>query len=196
DQFWPAFKEALAPLGDYEMTGGIALYKVAPQIISAYRDLPGAALEARAVSLRFDSILEASAKFLATGHDASNLSPLELLNAKLLPATWRVDAAPDAYSDWTAVRLSNDKLAVAVTGTYDALRPLIDRYLRTTAKVYCPAPRLWTPKEMPIREKWVPLVIEFDRAGLAAAAAQLKSSPPSERTTPFLAWVKAWRPPN
>jgi len=193
NKFWNGWRAALAPIGEPELSGGAALYRFTPGQFSAYANLSGAALEARAAALRFDTALEASARYLADGGDPAALSAAALEDAKLLPNGWEIDRAPVSYLDWQAAPFAGGKIGLIVSGTYDALMPLIDRY-RNRAAVFFPAPRPWTPSFTPNRYESYKLLLVFDRAALTAAAAELKSSPPPERTTSFIAGVAAWRP--
>ena len=196
DERWQVWKRALAPLGPPELTGGVALYRIAPGFLSAYANLPAAAVEARAAALRFDFILEAAGKYLAAGRAPSALAPAALANAKLLPQDWEIDPRPDAYADWGIAPLSGDRIGIVVSGTRDAMMPLVERYRRYAVQVLCPAPKPWSPGTSLASDRRLLLMLTFDRAGLKAAAADLKSSPPPERTTPFLTGVMSWQPPQ
>jgi hypothetical protein len=166
---------------------GVWIYKISPGSFAAYRRLSGAQLEARANALRFDSILEAGAKYLAAGNDPAKISPLELKRLDLLPSDWRVDPTPHAYADWQIGRASGGRIAIVIVGSYEGVKPLMDRYAATSAEIQYPAPTRWTRDSNPRRDVIKPLLVTFDNAGLRAAAANLQASPPPERTTPFIA---------
>jgi hypothetical protein len=170
---------------------GVALYKIHRDSFSAYAQLPAAQVEARANALRFDAILEAAGKYLAARHDLSKLSPLELKRLDLLPHDWLVDAAPDAYKDWQIAPVPGTGVGIIIVGSYDGVRPLLERYRAIATEIDYPAPTRWTPDSHPRNDVVKPLLMTFDTSHLIAAAQSLRDSPPQERTTPFVAGVTA-----
>ncbi len=186
------FKQTLDSLGVAgQNEKGVWLYKIPLDSFTAYAKLPPAQVEARADALRFDAILEAAGKYLAGGHDLSKLSPLELKRLDLLPHDWLVDAAPDAYKDWQIAPARANQVGIIVVGSYEGVRPLIERYRAIASELDYPAPTRWTPDSHPSLDAVKPLLITFDVAHLTAAARSLRDSPPPERTTPFVAGVTA-----
>jgi hypothetical protein len=184
-----SFQQTFAALGVPGLREkGVWIYGIPRDAFAEYATLPPAQVEARAVALRFDAILEGAGKYLAGGHDLSKLSALELKRLDLIPRDWIVDAAPDAYFDWqiTPVR---DGVGIIVDGSYEGVRPLIARYRAIASEIDYPAPTRWTPDSRPRRDVIKPLLVIFDSAHLAAAADSLRDSPPPERTTPFVAGV-------
>jgi hypothetical protein len=178
------FKLTLDSLGiTASWQGGVWLYKIPPGSFAAYAALPARQVEARAISLRFDAILEAAAKYLADGHNPSKLSAAELERFGLLPPDWGVNPK---NIDWAVGNVSPDRVGIAVFGSYEGVKPLIDRYRALASEIDYPAPKRWTPQSSPPRDVLANLLIIFDRSQLASAAAQLKSSPPAEILTPFL----------
>jgi hypothetical protein len=170
---------------------GVWIYKIPPGSFAPYGRLSGTQVEARADALRFDTILEAAGKYLADGHELSKLSPLELKRLDLLPHDWLVDAAPDAYKDWQIAPARADQVGIIIVGSYEGVRPLIERYRAIASELDYPAPTRWTPDSHPRLDVIKPLLITFDFAHLTAAARSLRDSPPPERTTPFVAGVAA-----
>ena len=188
ENFEPTFAAlGVAPLNEK----GVALYKIPRDSLSAYAKLPAAQVEARANALRFDAILEAAGKYLAAGHDLAKLSPLELKRLDLLPRDWLVDAAPDAYKDWQIAPAPGGGVGIIIVGSYDGVRPLLERYRAIATEIDYPAPARWTPDSLPRNDVVKPLIMTFDAAHLSAAAQSLRDSPPPERTTPFVAGVTA-----
>jgi hypothetical protein len=165
---------------------GVWIYKIPPGSFAAYGKLSGAQVEARADALRFDTILEAAAKYLDAGNDPEKISALELKRLDLLPRDWLVDPTPHAYIDWQIGHANGGRIGIVIVGSYEGVKPLIDRYAPTAAEIEYPAPTRWTPDSNPRRDVIKPLLIIFDSTALQAAAAELQSSPPPERTTPFL----------
>jgi hypothetical protein len=187
-----SFQPAFASLGAQRLNEkGVALYKIPRDSFSAYAQLPAAQVEARANALRFDAILEAAGKYLAAGHDLAKLSPLELKRLDLLPQDWLVDAAPDTYKDWQIAPAPGGSVGIIIVGSYDGVRPLLERYRAITTEIDYPAPARWTPDSHPRNDVVKPLLMTFDAAHLCAAAQSLRDSPPPERTTPFVAGVAA-----
>ena len=181
--------DALDVAGTFEK--GVWLYKIPRDSLAAYAALPPAQVEARANALRFDAILEAAGKYLADKHDLSKLSPLELKRLDLLPHDWLVDAAPDAYKDWEIIAAPGGQISIIMVGSYEGVRPLIERYRASASEIDYPAPTRWTPESRPPLDIIKPLLVTLDANHLAAAAQSLRDSPPPERTTAFVAGVAA-----
>ncbi|MGO9800574.1 MAG: hypothetical protein ACLPQ0_14025 [Candidatus Binatus sp.] len=193
-----SFKRTLASLGVAPLNEkGAWIYKIPRDSFAAYAKLPAAQLEARANALRFDTILEAASKYLADGHDLAKLSALELKRLDLIPRDWLIDAAPHAYFDWQITPAPGGQVAIVIVGSYEGVRPLIERYRATASEIDYPAPTRWTSDSRPPLDVIKPLLVTFDSAHLAAAAQSIRDSPPPERTTPFVAGVlSGLGPPN
>jgi hypothetical protein len=186
------FKPTLDSLGVAGLNEqGVWIYKIPADSFAAYAKLPAAQVEARADALRFDAILEAAQKYLAGGHELSKLSPLELKRLDLLPRDWLVDAAPDAYRDWQIAPAAGGQVGIIIVGSYEGVRPLIERYRGVASEIDYPAPTRWTPDSHPRLDVIKPLLVTFDSAHLVAAAEKLRDSPPPERSTPFVSGVTA-----
>ncbi|MDO8433701.1 MAG: hypothetical protein Q7S58_14955 [Candidatus Binatus sp.] len=168
---------------------GVWLYKIPPDGFAAYRNLSSAGIEARANALRFDAILEAAGNFLDAGNDSAKVSPRELKRLNLLPRDWLIDTTPQAFADWNIGAAGQDTIAIAIVGSDEGVKPLIDRYQRFASEILYPAPARWRPESTPPADVMRTLLLVFDRAHLIAVARQLKSSPPLERTTSFLQGV-------
>jgi hypothetical protein len=78
-----------------------------------------------------------------------------------------------------------------IVGSYEGVRPLIERYRARASSIEYPAPARWTAESRPRLDLIKPLLMTFDSAHLAAAAKSLRDSPPLERTTSFVAGVAA-----
>jgi hypothetical protein len=184
------FKQTLDSLGVGGVNEkGVWIYKIPRDSFAAYANLAPAQVEARANALRFDAILEAAGKYFADGHDLAKLSPLELKRLDLIPRDWLVDATPNIYRDWQIAPLPDGKIAIIIAGSYDGVKPLLERYDKLASEVEYPAPARWTRASRPSLTVIKPLLIVFDSAQLAAAAKSLRDTPPAERTTPFVAGV-------
>jgi hypothetical protein len=188
---FPVFAPALASLGvSAQPVGGVLIYKIAPEKFAAYAKLTGAEVEARALALRFDSILAATAGYLAAENDPLKLSALELQHLNLLPPDWRIATAKNSLIGWSIGGLPDKRIAIALYGFDQGLKPLLDRYSGKVDELLYPAPSRWNPRSSPPEEhreeqSGTALII-FNRTQFDAAVRQLKSSPPPEVTTPFL----------
>jgi hypothetical protein len=186
------FKSTLDSLGVGGLNeNGVWLYKIPRDSFAAYAKLPPAQIEARANALRFDAILEGAGKYLAEGHEPSKLSALELKRLDLIPRDWLVDATPHAYFDWQIAPMPGGQIGIITIGSYEGVRPLIERYRTTASAIDYPAPTPWTPDSRPPRDITKPLLVTFDSSQLTAAVHSLQTSPPPERTTPFITGVAA-----
>jgi hypothetical protein len=128
--------------------------------------------------------LPAAAKYIAGGRDPATLSALELKRSGLLPSDWLVGTTQYALSDWSIGILADQRIAIALSGSPQGVRPLLDRYTDKAELLY-PAPSKWNRDSSLSAEQLNPLLIIFDRTQIEAAARQLKLSPPPEMTTPF-----------
>lgn len=187
DERFPIFRPVLAGLDlRAAYIDGIWIYKIPPGDFAAYSKLGAPEVEARAATLRFDTILAAAAKYLADGRDPTTLSPLSLERLGLLPADWHIGAGRYPIANWSIGTVPDGRTAIALSGSYEGLRPLIDRYSAgAAAEIQYPAPARWNPQSRPLRDQLAPILIIFDRAQLEAASRLLKLSPPPEATTPF-----------
>ncbi|MHB8383360.1 MAG: hypothetical protein ACYDC3_13605 [Candidatus Binataceae bacterium] len=180
------WRHAIDPLG-LHMTdsGGAYVYQVPADDRAAYMSLSASDLEARAVALRADILIEALARWFRAGKSAQALSPLALEAAGMLPADWIVKSGFYDYRDYTVAPMDSARVAIVLAGSYGALRPIAERYNGRTAQTYAPYPTLWPGAEKYSDDTQMKFVFEFTPAALEAAADELKSSPPPERTASF-----------
>ncbi|MGH7778540.1 MAG: hypothetical protein ACREQR_01765 [Candidatus Binataceae bacterium] len=166
--------------------GGVLVYRFASGSFATYGQVSSEQLETRAIALRFDLLLEAVASYVSKGRPIRELSGPALYNDGLLPADWKLSSKRYARTDYQ-VFADGDHVAIAMGGSYPALRPLAERCAESGAEVYYPYPERWSSaREYPTHSLAPPLVLVFDRVRLAAAAAQLRNSPPVERTRSLL----------
>lgn len=186
-QRFGAFQPALSSLGvTSQQSADVLIYKISPGKFAAYAKLTGAEVEARALALRFDSILAAAANYIAGGNDPLKLSALELKRLNLLPPDWQIATAPNSLSGWSIGVLPDKRIGIALWGSHQGLKPLLERYFGKVDELLYPAPSRWNPQSSPSEDEFSRLLMIFDHAQFDAAARQLKSSPPPEMTTPFL----------
>jgi hypothetical protein len=187
DEYFPIWEQTLAQLGVAPIKErGVSIYKIPHGALAAYTKLSGAQVEARANALRFDTIIEAAAKYLAGGNDPAKLSAPALKRLNLLPSDWLLGARLHSFTDWQIGPAPGGRIGIITVGSYEGVRGLIDRYGATASEIQYPAPKRWTRDSNPRTDVVKPLLVTFDNAGLQAAAKSLQTSPPLERTTPFI----------
>jgi hypothetical protein len=182
-----AIQPVLESLGvPADQSGGLLLYRIPLEKFAPYAMLSSSAIEARALTLRFDAILAAAENYIAGGNDPLKLSPLELKRLNLLPPEWQIDTAPDSLRDWSIGGFSDNRIAIVLLGSAQGMKPLLDRYFGRVDELDYPAPSRWSPQTPPSQDRMDKMLMVLDHTQLETAAAQLKSSPPPEMTTPFL----------
>jgi hypothetical protein len=169
--------------------GGVVLYQVPTGKFADYAALSPRRLEQRALARRLDMLIEAGAEYLALGNRIDDLTPLALKRAGLLPSSWAILNDPAALQDYMVLSI-HGRVGIAIGGSYEALRPLAQRYHNLATRIDFPYPRQWSPtRKYPARSIAQPMVFEFTPGELMNAAKALKASPPPERTTPFLEYT-------
>jgi hypothetical protein len=162
----------MAPLGLSPIaTGGVELYRFAPADLAPWRDVTALEMERRCDAARFATLLAAANAYLAQGGGLNQLSPRRAEALGLLPPHSANDADVRTGNGLYLGPLGNGLIGVGVVGSYEALRPLIATYRADAARIYFPYPRALTdpPRgDLFMRQ----MVIAFDRAGLARAAAR------------------------
>lgn len=172
--------------------GGVELFRVLPKAITSYRDVTGVEAERRADTTLFSSMLAAARTYASDGKDPGELTPIRAMNLGLLPAIWLT--GPSTVPEWLAgtsfdpTPSLEDRLAygvclgevgkgyvgIGVTGTYRALKPIIDNFGRDASRVYFPAPRILAPEAGD--ESRGLLLMVFDYDGLARAASRVAAT--------------------
>jgi hypothetical protein len=119
--------------------GGMIIYRVGD--LSAYNGITAEEMERRADDARFAALAEAARVYLAKGGNPALLSAMELQNRGLLPPHWVNDPDVRTRNGLFLGPLGDGLIGIGVDGSYDALRPLIERYRRAAEKIYFPYPR-------------------------------------------------------
>ncbi len=180
------WRSAIDPLGLHLIAaGGAQVYQIPPDALAPYAKLDAASLETRAVALRADILVEALARWFRDGRDLRALSPAALEAAGLLPADWIVRSGFYDYRDFIVAPVDAAHVAIVLAGSYGALRPLAERYSGRAAKIFAPFPTLWPSGKKYSDDDQLRFVFVFTPAALEAAADDLKSSPPPERSVSF-----------
>lgn len=173
--------------------GGVTLYKIAPGALDSYRRVTGVEAERRADTTLFDSLLLAASNYALAGKNPGELTLPRALNLRLLPADWQIGPskvpewlagtafdprpAPDArvaYNIWLG-HAGSAYLGIGVTGTYQALEPIITNYRQDAINVFFPAPDVLAANAK--RNDRGLLLMVFDHDGLARAATRAAASP-------------------
>ncbi len=142
-------------------------------------------MQRRAARARFDALLLGAQRYLSQGHDPADLTPQALESLGLVPLDWfggepfpnhANSGNPIFRTDSILAASDGNAIEVGIIGGYPALKPLIDRYGAETSAIYFPYPLRFTPSSAGSTSDAAMMVMEFDRAGLARAAAVAASS--------------------
>jgi hypothetical protein len=149
--------------------GGIALYSFAPAELAPWRQVTALEMERRCDAARFDALLIAARKYLASGGDLDRLSPRRAESMGLLPVHSTNEAAVRTSNGLFLGALDGGLVGVGIVGSIDALRPVIAKYRGDAVRIYFPYPREFT--DPPHGDTFMrQLVIAFDRDGLVRAS--------------------------
>ena len=173
--------------------GGVTLYQLPAQVRGQWPNEDPVALQARAAAVRFDTLLAAAYGFVTSGRSLSELSPLAVQQAGLLPPNWV--GGPLLRSSPTPGQLLNGlmlapaqshRAALGVQGSYPAIKPIIDKYRPYAAAIYFPYPHVLSATP-PQGDEPALMTMVFDVDQLARAA---------HAAAPSLALPHAAPPPN
>ena len=166
--------------------GGVTLYQLPAELRAQWPNEDPVALQARAAAVRFDTLLAAAYGFVTSGRSLSELSPLAVQQAGLLPPNWvggpllRSSPTPGLMLDGLMVAPSQPhRVALGVRGSYAALKPIIDKYRPYAAAIYFPYPRALsaTPPQGDA-PALMTMVFDVDQLARAAHAAASLALPP------------------
>jgi hypothetical protein len=189
--------------------GGVTLYHLAPGALAPHAAVtalqPYAAvttlqMEQQADSMLFDTLLLAADRWLSEGNSLARLTPVEVQQHGLLPASWLTgptmaggsildnpvtDSSGRYYCGAWLGPMRDGRPSVGVFGPYAALEPIIARYRLSAAHIYFPYPHeLLAPEVAPPQpDTRALMVIVFDRAQIAASARLVRFV----RTNPYSA---------
>jgi hypothetical protein len=178
DEVWNSWKALMSAVGaSIQHAGGVYVCRVPAAELARYRTLTAIEMETRFDQARFDALLISAQQYLASGGDASMLTPFQLQSRGLLPTGWVRDRDVRSGSGLYLGPASDDLIAVGVTGSYEALKPTIERYRGFAREVYFPYPAKLS--ESPRGNLFLRLlVMDFDRDDLAKAAEAAKQTAP------------------
>jgi len=163
--------------------GGVRLYRIPPQMLAPYRQLTAIEMQQRAARARFEALLLAARRYVDQGRDPAKLTPQAVQALGLVPLDWfggkpfpKYSGNPAFNTDSILAVSKGDAIKVGIAGSYAALKPIIDRYSAQASAIYFPYPSRLTPSPASLTDDTAMLVMEFDRAGLAHAAAVAATS--------------------
>jgi hypothetical protein len=156
--------------------GGVTLYQLPAQVRARWPSEGPVALQARAAAVRFDTLLGAAYGYVASGRRLSDLSPLAVQQAGLLPPNWvggpllRSAQKPGLMLDGLMLApWRPHRVTLGVQGSYAALKPIIDKYRAYAAAIYFPYPRKLSATA-PADDSSALMAMVFDLDQLARAA--------------------------
>jgi hypothetical protein len=144
--------------------GGLLIYRVASA--NTFNGVTASAMERRADEARFAALGNAASAYLLAGADRDILSPMEVQRRGLLPPHWVADPDVRTKNGLFLGPLAGGLIGIGVVGSYDALRPLLERYRPLAEQIYFPYPRKLT-SEVAGNTFMRLMVIAFKPAALA-----------------------------
>jgi hypothetical protein len=158
------------------ITGGVTIYRASPDVMAPYRRFTALEMETRADRERLDTLVVAANKYLAGGHDLAALNPRVADRLGLIPPGWvRYDTIHTFNALWIGP-WKDRGVTLGITGSYEALKPVIEKYRGDTSRIYFPFPTELRDRAIVPDGTYV-IMMMFDRAGLARAAAKAKAHP-------------------
>jgi hypothetical protein len=160
--------------------GGITLYRLRPETLARYRQLTALEMQRRSARARFGALLFGAERYLSQGRNPTELTPQALQTFGLVPIDWfggdpfpshdRI-GNPLFHLESILSASKNDAIEVGIEGSYAALKPIIDRYGAQASAIYFPYPRRLMQPTATLTNGAAMMVMEFNRTGLARAAA-------------------------
>jgi hypothetical protein len=173
----PVFQPMLSSLDNTPIaTGGVTIYRTRRDALAPYRQLTALAMETRADRERFDTLVAAANRYLVTGHELAALSPSVANHLGLIPPGWVHYDKVLAFNALWIGPWKDDGVSIGITGSYTALKPLIQRYRGDASRIYFPFPAELQDHPIVPEGSYV-IMIMFDHAGLARAAAKAVATP-------------------
>jgi len=176
DEAWPLWKPLMSTLGgSFQHVDGVYVCRAAAEELARYRTLTATEMETRFDTARFDALLIAAQQYIADGGELSKVTPFTLQSRRLLPSGWVSDRDIRTRNGLYLAPAADDGMAVGVTGSYEALKPTIERYRGFAREIYFPYPGKLS--EPPRGNTFMRLlVMDFNRDGLAKAAEAAKQA--------------------
>ena len=180
----PIFRPMLSSLDAAPVvTGGVTLYRVQPESLAPYRRLSALEMETRSDRARLDTLIAAANRYLADGHDLGTLDLKVVEQLGLIPPGWARYPTVVAFNALWIGPWKDRGVSVGITGSYAALKPVIEKYRGDAERIYFPFPtELLDAAKIP--EGSHVIIMIFDRAGLARAAAKASAVVPAPSGAP------------
>jgi hypothetical protein len=159
----------------------VSLYRIPPSQ-TPYQRPSALAMQQRAASMRFLTLLLAAQGYLAEGRDLAHSMPQTGQRPGLVPRDWFGGEPFPAESGNTVFHtasilgpLPHGAVAVGIEGTYAALKPIIELYRPWASAIYFPysaplAPSGSDGSRIGDRSRIGMMLMAFDRDGLVRAA--------------------------
>jgi hypothetical protein len=169
--------------------GGVTLYRISPSVLIPYRAIGALEAERQADSALFAALFAAGLRYNADGGKPERLTPGAAEDLGLIPSDW----VPGKVwvPDWMAgtrfdTTLDRDQpvyrgiwlgyvygrfMGVGISGTYEGLRPVIERYQPFAYRTYFPYPQQFTRRSQESGRGF--LLMFFDADGLKRATAAI-----------------------
>ena len=170
------FSLQLASLGVTPLqVGGVSLYRVPLEELSAYKHSSLRDLETRIATAQLDTLIVAAAKYLSAGNRPSDLNPGAVQRLGLLPPYWvsgtgQADLSGPVQNSLVLMTLRNGDTLLGVIASQEVLQALDVRY-RPYAKALEISPL--APSMLSTGDtRWI-LLLEYDRPQIALAAAKI-----------------------
>lgn len=150
-------------------SGGVSLYRLAPSEAAVFHDASAEVMAERDASARFEALLTAAREYLTGGSPLASLTPMRAQALGLIPPGWVNDPDVRTNNGLYLGPWRNNQVAVGVVGSYETLRPLIERYRPHASAIYFPFPK--TFEDPPRGNTFMRLlVMVFDPATLKSLA--------------------------
>jgi hypothetical protein len=176
--------------------GGVTYYRIPPSALQRYKAISALEAERKADLELFDGLIEASTKYSAGGRRPELLTPFTLETLGLIPSDWmpgpvwspgwlagtKFDATLDFdkpfYRGVWAGYVGGKFLGIGVKGTYEGVRPAIERYRSDAYRIYFPFPKKLTDG---VRDDERGLLLMFfDKDGLGRVITKRKDIVPGQ----------------
>jgi hypothetical protein len=162
--------------------GDVTIYPLTPRALAQGHADTALAMEQRAQQTRFEAMVLGAERYLDGGGGLASLSVERAQRLGLLPRGWfggtlagSRDTNPVFHSVVLLSPAGAEGIAVGLADSYPALEPTIRRYGPLSSRIYFPYPAPMTAGSTPRGPAM--LVMVFDRAGLARAAAPAARQP-------------------
>ena len=156
--------------------GSVTLYRMPPEALAEYQNANATRMEAIEQEHRFGQLLLAARTYVKSGADPAKLTLDTAIKRNLHALEWKPWGMQPQESSVALYAKDTGHVAIGVTGTYEALVPLIQGYGGFAQSLYFPFPHRLGEVAPPRNRCPRPLVMVFDGEGLRRAAALARSA--------------------